>query len=327
MSADGPGGVALITGVTGQDGHYLSRQLMDKGYDVHGVLSPNGRADTLAGQVRPHTADLLRAESIATVIDEVEPDVVFHLAAFSSVAASWDDPIATTRVNSLSTAALLDGCLRTQDRTGRKVTVVNASSCEIFAGAADSPQTEATPLRPISPYGVSKAMGYMMCQVYRAMGLEASNAILYNHESPLRPERFVTRKITKAVAAIAGGRQDRLVLGDLSIKRDWGWAPDYVDAMYRMAMHGKGDDFVVATGVAHSIADFVGAAFTAAGIADWKAHVESDSALLRPADRVAMVGDASKVDAILDWRPTQSFADIVAAMVVSDLGQEQTRCL
>lgn len=309
MSPDGPGGVALITGVSGQDGHYLSGHLLQRGYQVRGV----------------QRTELSHPEVIARVIDEAEPDLVFHLAAISSVAASWDDPVATTEVNALSTAALLDGCLRTQDRTGRKITFVNASSCEIFAGAPDSPQTEDTPLRPISPYGAAKAMGHMMCQVYRAKGLEASNAILYNHESPVRPERFVTRKITKAVAAIAAGRQDRLVLGDLTIKRDWGWAPDYVDAMYRMALHGKGDDFVVATGVTHSIADFAAAAFSVAGIVDWQDRIESDSALLRPADRAAMVGDAGKAAAILDWRPTKSFADIVEAMVVSDLGQEQSR--
>jgi GDPmannose 4,6-dehydratase len=164
----------------------------------------------------------------------------------------------------------------------------------------------------------------MMCQIYRAKGLEVSNAILYNHESPMRPERFVTRKITKAVAAIAMGRQDRLVLGDLTIKRDWGWAPDYVDAMYRMAVHGKGDDFVVATGEAHSIADFVAEAFAVAGVTDWQDRVRSDLALHRPADRAAMVGDAGKAAAILDWRPTKRFPDIVGAMVVSDLRQEQS---
>jgi GDPmannose 4,6-dehydratase len=308
MSTDRPGGVALITGVTGQDGHYLSQLLSDKGYAVHGVCR----------------ADLRSDESIARIVDETEPDVVFHLAAISSVAASWDDPTATTRVSALSTAALLDGCLRTQDRTGRKIAVVNASSCEIFAGAEDSPQTEATALQPISPYGAAKAFGHMMCQIYRAKGLEVSNAILYNHESPMRPERFVTRKITKAVAAIAMGRQDRLVLGDLTIKRDWGWAPDYVDAMYRMAVHGKGDDFVVATGEAHSIADFVAEAFVVAGVTDWQDRVRSDLALQRPADRAAMVGDAGKAAAILDWRPTKRFPDIVGAMVVSDLRQEQS---
>jgi GDPmannose 4,6-dehydratase len=254
----------------------------------------------------------------------VRPDLVFHLAAVSSVAASWDDPTSTAKVNSLSTAALLDACLRGQDRSGRKIAMVNASTSEIFGGAEDSPQNEATPLRPLSPYGAAKAMGHMMCQVYRAKGLEASNAILYNHESPRRPERFVTRKITRAVARIAAGRQDRLVLGDLSIQRDWGWAPDYVEAMYRMALHGKGDDFVVATGQTHSIAEFVEEAFAAAGVSPWQRYVDSDDALLRPADRATMVGDAAKASALLDWRPTLAFTDIVRAMVVSDLEQEQT---
>ena len=327
MSPDEPTGAALITGVTGQDGYYLADLLLSHGYRVHGVLSPTSRVETLVPGVQAHRADLLRGDAIAHTIEAVQPDVVFHLAAVSSVAKTWDDPVSTTQVNALSTVAVLDACLRTQDRTGKKIMVVNASSSEIFAGAADSPQSEATPLQPISPYGAAKAMGHTMCHVYRAKGLEASNAILYNHESPRRPDRFVARKITKAVAAIAAGRQDRLLLGDLSIRRDWGWAPDYVDAMYRMAIHGKGDDFVVATGVSHSITDFVAAAFAAAGLAEWQAYVASDSALLRPADRAVMVGDPSKAAAMLDWRPTMSFLDIVEAMVLSDLGQEHSRCM
>ncbi|MCT7660886.1 GDP-mannose 4,6-dehydratase [Mycobacterium deserti] len=317
----GDGGTALVTGVTGQDGRYLAELLVDRDYQVHGVPSP--RAGAVPAGVTPHTTDLLDSDAVAALVQKVQPDLVFHLAAVSSVAASWADPTSTARVNALSTATLLDSCLRVQDGSGRKITVVNASTCEIFAGAGDSPQTEATPVQPISPYGAAKAMGHMMCQVYRAKGLEATNAILYNHESPRRPERFVTRKITKAVAAIAAGRQDRLVLGDLSIKRDWGWAPDYVEAMYRMALHGKGDDFVVATGAAHSIAEFVEAAFAIAGVSQWRQYVESDDALLRPADRTVMVGDAAKASALLDWRPSLTFADIVEAMVVSDLEQER----
>jgi GDPmannose 4,6-dehydratase len=319
----GDGGTALITGVTGQDGHYLAELLVDRGHEVHGVVSPRSPVPVGAG-VTAHTTDLLEPDAVTALIDEVRPDLVFHLAAVSSVAASWDDPTSTAKVNSLSTAALLDACLRGQDRSGRKIAMVNASTSEIFGGAEDSPQNEATPLRPLSPYGAAKAMGHMMCQVYRAKGLEASNAILYNHESPRRPERFVTRKITRAVARIAAGRQDRLVLGDLSIQRDWGWAPDYVEAMYRMALHGKGDDFVVATGQTHSIAEFVEEAFAAAGVSPWQRYVDSDDALLRPADRATMVGDAAKASALLDWRPTLAFTDIVRAMVVSDLEQEQT---
>ena len=314
---------ALITGVTGQDGYYLSELLIRQGLSVHGLLRPDARADGLLPQVAAHRAELTSVESLAEVLDSVRPDLVFHLAGISSVAASWQEPVAATRVNALSTAALLDACLRTQDRTGSRLALVNASSCEIFAGAPDSPQTEATPLRPMSPYGASKAFGHNLCQVYRAKGLQTSNAILYNHESPRRPERFVTRKITRAVADIAAGRRDRLTLGDMTVRRDWGWAPDYVDAMYRMARHDGGDDFVVATGVAHSISEFVAAAFAAAGIAEWEPHVETDAAFLRPADQAAMIGDATKAAEVLGWRPTVSFDEIVTTMVTSDLRQEQ----
>jgi GDPmannose 4,6-dehydratase len=323
MFGTGLAGTALVTGITGQDGWYLSELLLDRGFSVHGLLSPSGRQNGLRPEVTPHVVDLTSTEAVVAVVGTVQPDLVFHLAGISSVATSWQQPVLTTRVNVLSIAAVLDACLRAQRRTGKKIVVVNASSSEIFAGADDSPQTEATRLRPISPYGASKATGHMMCQVYRAEGLEASNAILYNHESPRRSDTFVTRKITKAAAAIATGQQDRLSLGDLSIERDWGWAPDYVDAMYRMAVHGRGDDFIVATGESHSVADFVAAAFTAAGIADWQLAVDTDASLLRPADRPATVGDASKARAILGWQPTISFEHIVNAMVYSDLRQEQ----
>lgn len=310
MPAVGAGDTALITGVTGQDGYYLSRLLQRNGFEVCGV---------------PRDA-LTDVAAMTELTGTVKPDVVFHLAAVSSVAASWHDPTATSRVNALSTAVLLDACIATQDRTGKPITVVNASSCEIFAGAADSPQTETTPLQPISPYGAAKAFGHLMCQIYRAKGLKVSNAILYNHESPRRPEQFVTRKITKAAAAIASGRRDRLVLGDLTVQRDWGWAPDYVEAMYRMACHDNGDDFVVATGATHSVQEFVAAAFAEAGIEDWKAHVESDAAFTRPRDRGVAVGDPTKAGTVLGWYPTFGFDEIVKAMVSSDLRQEQEGC-
>lgn len=310
MPAVGADGTALITGVTGQDGYYLSKLLQRNGFEVCGL---------------PRDA-LTDVAAITQFLGNVTPDVVFHLAAVSSVAASWHDPTETSRVNALSTTALLDACLATQDRTGTPITVVNASSCEIFAGAADSPQTETTPLQPISPYGVAKAFGHMMCQIYRARGLKVSNAILYNHESPHRGEQFVTRKITKAAAAIASGHQDRLVLGDMTVERDWGWAPDYVEAMYRMSRHDSGDDFVVATGVTHSVQEFVAAAFAAAGIEDWEAHVETDAAFTRPRDRGVAVGDPTKAGTVLGWYPTFGFDEIVKAMVSSDLRQEQEGC-
>jgi GDPmannose 4,6-dehydratase len=310
MSSVGSGGTALITGVNGQDGYYLSELLLRNGIEVHSVP-------------RPLLAD---TPALAEIVESVKPDYVFHLAAISSVAASWQDPSATAHANGLSTVALLDACLAAQDRAGKRIAMVNASSGEIFAGATDSPQTEATPLHPISPYGASKAFGHMMCQVYRAKGLVVSNAILYNHESPRRSEQFVSRKITKAVAAIAAGRQDRLVLGDMSVQRDWGWAADYVDGMYRMALQDNGDDFIIATGKTHSVGEFVAAAFAAAGIADWQAHVESDPALLRPREAVTNIGDAAKAHAVLGWRPTLGFNEIVKAMVSSELRQEHDPC-
>ena len=318
------GNSALITGVTGQDGYYLSELLLRNGFEVHAVLSPDRPHQPVRPDVMSHRADLTSAQSIADLSAVVAPDFVFHLAGISSVAQSWREPVPTTQVNSLSTAVLLDACLQAQERSGKKIVLVNASSCEIFAGAPEPLQDETTPLRPVSPYGASKALGFMLCQVYRTKGLEAANAILYNHESPRRPEKFVTRKITKAVARIAAGRQDRLALGDLSIMRDWGWAPDYVDAMYRMAVHGKGDDFVIATGVSHSISEFVAAAFAVVGIHDWNRYVQTDPTLLRPADRPAIAGNAAKARAVLDWRPTTSFEGIVKAMVDSDLRQEQS---
>lgn len=315
--------VALVTGVTGQDGFYLSRLLVDAGVTVHGVVGPNeGRQSVGVPEVTGHVLNLTDGEAVLDLVTGVSPDFVFHLAGVSSVAMSWNRPVYTTQVNAVSATALLDACLKVQDTTGRGIRVVNASSAEIFAGSGESPQSEDTPMRPTSPYGVSKALGHTMCQIYRSRGLHASNAILFNHESPRRPTSFVTRKITAAVAAIARGEQNTVTLGNLAVQRDWGWAPDYVDAMFRMARHDEGDDFVVATGEAHSIADFVAAAFSAAGIDDWQTRVHTDPDLIRPADVDVMVGDANKAKTVLGWRTTKTFEQIVAAMVDADLGQE-----
>lgn len=321
--SDGHRGAALITGVTGQDGYYLSELLLAEDFRVAGVIRAGSDVDSVAAGVVLHYADLTAPESVAAVVDAVRPDLVFHLAAVSSVAASWVDPVLTTTVNALSTAAVLDACVRAQDRTGSAIVVVNASSCEIFAGSTQSPQTEDTPVQPISPYGAAKAFGHNLCRAYRAKGLEAVNLILYNHESPRRPHRFVTRKITSTVAAIAAGRADRLTLGDLSIRRDWGWAPDYVRAMYLAGCRGSADDFVIATGETHSIAEFAATAFAAAGLGDWERYLACDTELLRPADCTTMVGDASKAQALLGWSASRPFDAIVTAMVDADLRQEQ----
>ena len=314
---------AVVTGITGQDGHYLTELLLAEGVRVHGITRSLAHAAEVRPEVTMYEAALTRTDAVAALFDDIEPDMVFHLAGMSSVAASWADPVQATEVNALTTAAILDACLRTQDRTGKQITVVNASSQEIFAGSPGGVDTETTSVAPTSPYGAGKALGHHLCQIYRARGLQAANAILYSHESPRRPERFVTRKITKAVARIAAGRQAGLTLGDVSVQRDWGWAPDYVDAMYAMAVRGVGDDYVVATGQAHSIADFVAIAFAAAGISDWQHRVVTDESLIRPADRPAMVGDATKAWDLLNWKPTKSFHEIVVSMVDSDLLQER----
>ncbi|WP_051613480.1 GDP-mannose 4,6-dehydratase [Rhodococcus sp. UNC23MFCrub1.1] len=314
--------VALITGVGGQDGTYLAELLVSKGWQVHGITRPNDDGPPFLQYLDGVTVryqDVADPIATTTAVQEIAPDYVFHLAGISSVWKSWQDPVTTARVNGVSAAALLDACLQQQEKSGKKVMVVNASSAEIFAGSTESPQTEDTPIRPTSPYGASKAFSHNLVQVYRARGLEGTNAILYNHESPRRPTTFVTRKITAAVAAIAAGKQDTLTLGDTSIRRDWGWAPDYVDAMYRMAMHGKGDDFIVATGEARSIMDFVGAAFDASGVTEWEHRVTSDKDLLRPADAAGAVGNASKLRTMLGWAPSRDFDAIVSAMVLDDM--------
>lgn len=316
-------GTALITGVTGQDGRYLAPLLRRFGFAVHGTVrpgSPPGRTGDGAAVIE-HPVDLQNSHAVLQLIKRVDPQYVFHLAGVTSVAASWSDPVATLNFNATSTTALLDACLRVQDEQGAPIVVVNASSAEIFSGATESPQSETTPIEPTSPYGASKALGHMMCAIYRSRGLAAANAILYNHESPLRAEHFVTRKISTAVARIACGLQESVTLGDLEIRRDWGWAPDYVDALCRIAMRGIGDDFVIATGTSHSIADFVAAAFAEVGIEDWRSRVETDATLRRPADPVELVGDSGHARRALGWQPSVDFTDIVTAMVRHDLDQ------
>ncbi|KQU45071.1 GDP-mannose 4,6 dehydratase [Rhodococcus sp. Leaf278] len=313
---------ALITGVAGQDGSYLAELLLERGWVLHGVAKPGGNDGTVNPHVAQHRVDISKPGVARVLIRDIEPDYVFHLAGISSVWRSWNDPVLTTQVNGLSAAALLDACFTQQEASGRRIMVVNASSAEIFAGSGVPRQNEDTPIAPTSPYGVSKALSHNMVQVYRSRGLEATNAVLFNHESPRRPETFVTRKITKAAAAISRGTLDTLELGNLASVRDWGWAPDYVEAIAAMADYGKGDDFVVATGEAHSVADFVATAFEAVGIDNWRDHVQSDSEMLRPVDSARMVGDATKARNLLGWAPTKDFDQIVKAMVEFDMTEE-----
>lgn len=308
---------ALITGITGQDGTYLSRSLLDRGYDVHGVVKPGDQALSADGAIL-HAADLRDPAALASVIATVRPNEVYNLGGISSVAGSWASPVETAQATGTAVAALLDASWQLHE-SGHDVTVVQASSAEIFGMAAASPQNESTPISPASPYGAAKAFAHFLVQSFRHRGLRASTAILYNHESPLRPESFVTRKITASAARIAKGEQSVLSLGNLDAERDWGWAPDYVEAMRLIAQHDRADDFVIGTGVSHSVRDFVIAAFAAAGISDWKAHIEVDPAFARAADPSRQLADPRKARSELGWAPTVDFAGLVTRMVQADL--------
>ena len=240
-----------------------------------------------------HEGDLTDVDATRALVLDLAPDEVYNLAALSSVAQSWEEPEAAARINSAGALGLLDAVASLAGR-GRPVRFVQASSAEIFGEPATSPQDESTPIAPVNPYGAAKAYVHAAVEVYRSSGLHATSLILYNHESPRRPTRFVTRKITSTVAAIARGDADGLVLGNLDARRDWGWAPDFVDAMVRAARADAADDYVIATGESHSVRDFVAAAFAHAGVTDWEPLVSSDPAFVRPADATELVGDASK---------------------------------
>lgn len=309
--------VALVTGASGQDGSYLVERLLEEGWDI-AALVRDSDAELPAG-VAPQRGDLRDPERLAAIVAEVAPDTVFHLAGISSVALSWQQPVMTAEVTGVAVASLLEASLRLQDAAGRPVRFVQASSSEIFGAAEQIPQNESTPIRPISPYGAAKAYAHHLVGVYRGRGLHASTAILYNHESPRRPEAFVTRKITAGVAAIAAGRSTELSLGNLDVKRDWGWAPDYVDAIVRAARAETADDYVIATGVSHTVRDFVAAAFAGAGIEDGERYVTIDPRFARPVDAPEMRGDASHAAEALGWRPTVGFDEIVHRMVENDL--------
>jgi GDPmannose 4,6-dehydratase len=313
---------ALVTGITGQDGGYLAERLLSAGYAVHGVTRPGERLDRLHRRcpgVLLHEADLRDVGALATALSACDADEVYHLGGISSVAMSWREPVLTAEVTGLGSARLLELVWRHEQARGAQVRYLQASSAEIFGDPRVAPQDEDTPVRPTSPYGAAKAFAHHLVAVYRTRGLFAVSLILYNHESPRRPPTFVTRKITKSAARIALGRQEELVLGGLDLRRDWGWAPDYVEAMVRALAHPTADDYVVATGAAHSIGDFVAAAFARAGVADWRRRVRLDPAYARPADAGLQVGDAGKARRELGWRPTVEFEELVGRMVDADL--------
>lgn len=317
---------ALITGIAGQDGSYLAEQLLAEGVEVH-ALALRGEAapEHCPPDVVLHEGDIADVDATRALVVELAPDEVYNLAAISSVAQSWEWPDLTALVNGSAAVALLESVHRAQEAHGKRVVLVQASSAEMFGQPASSPQDESTPVHPLNPYGAAKAYAHLMVDVYRTRDLHASSLVLYNHESPRRPRHFVTRKITSTVAAISRGEADRLRLGNLDARRDWGWAPDYVDAMVRAARAETPDDYVVATGRSHSVKDFVAAAFSSAGIEDWESLVDVDASLARPADATELVGDATRARQCLGWEPTVDFDDVVARMVEADLAQQQVR--
>jgi GDPmannose 4,6-dehydratase len=315
---------ALITGVAGQDGVYLSTLLREQGYRVVGMLQPGSRPrpdiEARLGGVEVVTGSVRDTDSLRAALEFSDPDEVYNLAGVSSVARSWLEPELTADVNGTGLVRLVQAVLDHATRTGRAPRVMQASSSEMFGIPQASMQDEATPLHPVSPYALAKAFAHEAAAMYRqSYGLFISCTILFNHESPLRPTTFVTRKISSTVAAIAAGRADRLVLGDLSIRRDWGSAHDYVRAMWAALQADEPGDFVVATGATHSIRDWLRCAFGLVGIADWEPLVTSDPGLIRPTEPGPLVGDSTRARELLGWSPSVGFEALVEEMVGYDV--------
>lgn len=317
---------ALITGITGQDGSYLAELLLAKGYEVHGLIRRastfnTGRIEHL--YVDPHEpevrlflhyGDLQDAGQLTNLIYNIQPGEIYHLGAQSHVRVSFDMPEYTGDITGLGTTRLLEAIRR----SGIKTRFYQASSSELF-GSAPPPQNEETPMWPRSPYAAAKLYAYWMARNYReAYGLFAVNGILFNHESPRRGETFVTRKITRAVARIKLGLQDKLYLGNLEARRDWGYAPDFVEAMWLMLQQDTPEDYVIATGESHSVKEFVAAAFSYVDL-DWRDYVEIDPRYFRPTEVEALQGDAGKARQRLGWQPRVTFAGLVRLMVYADL--------
>lgn len=318
---------ALITGITGQDGSYLAELLLGNGYEVHGTVRRSSvfgteRIDHLyldpheaSARLFLHHADLLDAGGLAGLITAIEPDEVYNLGAQSHVAVSFDIPVFTADVDALGTLRLLEAIRMAR----RPIKFYQASSSEMYGQVREVPQSETTPFHPRSPYGVAKAYGFWQTVNYReAYGMFATNGILFNHESPRRGETFVTRKITRAATRIKLGLQKTLYLGNLDSERDWGFAGDYVKAMWMILQHDEPDDFVIATGTRKSVREFLQASFDAVGL-DWAEHVEVDPRYLRPAEVDSLQGDAGKAKRVLGWEPEVGFDQLVDMMIASDM--------
>ncbi|WP_424464552.1 GDP-mannose 4,6-dehydratase [Pseudoclavibacter helvolus] len=319
---------ALITGITGQDGLYLAELLLGKGYEVFGLIRGQNNPKlelvqrTVPG-VKILTGDLTDASSLTRVLNASQPDEVYNLGAISFVAYSWENASVTTDVTGKGVLNILEATRLWAGSDLDKVRFYQASSSEMFGKVQQVPQSEETLLWPRSPYGVAKTYGHYMTINYReSYGMHASSGILFNHESPRRGPEFVTRKVTQAVARIKLGLQDEIVMGNLDAKRDWGFAGDYVDAMWRMLQQDEGDDYVVATGETHSIKELLDVAFKAAEIDDWESYVRQAPEFMRPAEVDLLIGDPSKAREKLDWTPTVSFEGLVQMMVESDLAEQ-----
>jgi GDPmannose 4,6-dehydratase len=311
---------ALITGITGQDGSYLAELLLSKGYQVHGMVRRSSeekfeRIAHLKGKVILHQGDLLDQFSLLRLFGDIAPDEIYNLAAQSFVPPSWNQPVLTGEFTGLGVTKMLEAMRYAAPRAR----FYQASSSEMFGKVQEVPQTEKTPFYPRSPYGVAKAYGHFITVNYReSYGLFAVSGILFNHESPRRGLEFVTRKISDAVARIKLGLQQKLSLGNLEAKRDWGYAPDYVEAMWRMVQADAPDDYVIATHENHSVQEFCEIAFARAGL-DWKEHVAVDPSFVRPAEVDVLIGDPAKARRKLGWQPTVHFKKLVELMVDADL--------
>ncbi|WP_353648247.1 GDP-mannose 4,6-dehydratase [Nakamurella sp. A5-74] len=322
---------ALITGITGQDGLYLAELLLGKGYDVYGLIrGQNNPKRALVEKEVPGvkllTGDITDLSSVMRALNVSQPDEVYNLGAISFVAYSWENAHLTTQVTGNAVLNMLEAIRLYAGTDIGKVRFYQASSSEMFGKVQDVPQRESTLLWPRSPYGVAKVYGHYMTINYReSYGMHASSGILFNHESPRRGPEFVTRKVTQAVARISLGLQDQISLGNLDAKRDWGFAGDYVDAMWRMTQAPEGDDYVVATGETHSIRELLDLSFARVGIEDWDKHVYIDPQFFRPAEVDLLIGDPAKAKEKLGWEPTVTFPELVNMMVDSDVAQQSAQ--
>lgn len=321
---------ALITGITGQDGSYLTEFLLEKGYEVHGIIrrSASFNTERLSGvqkdlhdrssRLHLHYGDLQDSNALNRIILEHKPDEVYHLGAQSHVRVSFDLPEYTAEVGAIGTLRILEAIRH----SGLPIRFYNAASSEMYGKVLETPQNEKTPFNPRSPYAAAKVFAFEMTKNYReAYGMHASSGILFNHESPRRGETFVTRKITANIAKILRGEKDKLYLGNLEARRDWGYAPEYVEAMWLMLQQEIPDDYVIATGEVHSVREFVEEAFSLVGL-DWKKYVKIDKNYFRPTEVELLKGDASKAHRKFGWKPKIKFKELVRCMLIADLERE-----